>query len=288
MIPTSKKRLGQHFLTSPKIAGRIAKEAAITVDDVILEIGSGKGILTDAIFAYNPKKIIAVEKDAKLIPFLKEKYNTQRAVTIIHGDIRFLLKEKAFMRVLGASFKVVANIPYYLTSYLFRLTLEQNETLPLHIVLMVQKEVAQRIVARPPHMNLLALAVQSMGKARIAFTVPKSFFRPQPKVDSAVIVIENISNHFFRLLHTEDARTTDANVTRTNVSIKKEFFALLHAGFRQKRKRLINNIAGFIKKDRKELENIFKTCGIPLNARAENLSLEEWKCLYLRIRNYEA
>ncbi|MDP2676073.1 MAG: 16S rRNA (adenine(1518)-N(6)/adenine(1519)-N(6))-dimethyltransferase RsmA [bacterium] len=287
MIHNSKKKLAQHFLTSKKIAERVTDAANIRATDSILEIGPGKGMLTDALIARCPKKIIAVEKDKKLVDFLKKKYSAkdplrrsedeasgsapggknEKRIEIIEGDIRTIFNRASTRKKLGKQFKVVANIPYYLTSYLIRLLLKNGLTKPKSIVFMIQKEVAKRIIARPPNMNLLALSIQSMGEARIAFFVTKKYFSPQPKVDSAVIIIEHISDAFFKKIE------------------KEKFFGLLHYGFGNKRKMLLPNLSKKIPTPKNELEKIFAHCNIHIQARAENLSLEQWKCLFLKIQS---
>lgn len=264
MIHNSKKKLGQHFLTSKKIAERMASAARITPRDSILEIGPGKGMLTDALILQNPKKIIAIEKDKKLIPILREKYKNEKRIEIIEGDIRKIFPKLSYM-LHASSYKVVSNIPYYLTSYLIRILLENGLTKPQSIIFMIQKEVAERIISRPPHMNLLALSVQSAGSARILFRVTKKYFSPKPKVDSAVIIIENISDVFFK--HTQ----------------RKLFFTILHHGFAHKRKMLLSNLLKKLSIPKNEMENIFAHCAIDAQARAENLSLEQWKCLVKKL-----
>lgn len=265
MIHNSKKKLGQHFLTSKKIAERMASAAHITLRDIILEIGPGKGMLTDALILQNPKKIIAIEKDKKLIPILREKYKNEKRIEIIEGDIRTMFNRASLKKKLGRDYKVVSNIPYYLTSYLIRILLENGLTKPQSIIFMIQKEVAERIISRPPHMNLLALSVQSAGNARIVFRVTKKYFSPEPKVDSAVIIIENISDVFFK--HTQ----------------RKLFFTILHHGFAHKRKMLLSNLLKKLSIPKNEMENIFAHCAIDTRARAENLSFEQWKCLTYEI-----
>ncbi|PIR69578.1 MAG: ribosomal RNA small subunit methyltransferase A [Candidatus Niyogibacteria bacterium CG10_big_fil_rev_8_21_14_0_10_46_36] len=259
------KKLGQHFLTSKNIAERIAGAADISSRDTILEIGPGKGALTRALLEKNPKKIIAVEKDTRLIPVLQALFGDKKKFSVIEGDIRELVQKNQLKKQLGTSYKVVANIPYYLTSYLIRILLENGLTKPKSIVFMVQKEVAFRIAQKPPHMNLLALSAQSAGDVRVAFTVPKKYFSPKPKVDSAVIVIDNISQKFF---------------TRVD---KKKFFALLHVGFSSKRKMLASNLIKKYSIPRSEIEHVFRACAIDTKARAENLSLKDWKCICAEI-----
>lgn len=256
-----KSRLGQNFLTSKYVAQRIAEVADIQPNDVILEIGPGKGILTEAILAENPKKLIAVEKDKNFVGLLKEKFSADKNLEIVSDDALRGLEARSYK--LEAGYKIVANIPYYITSYLLRLIFSQKN-LPSKVVLMVQKEVAERLCARPPHMNLLALSVQVYGEPHIAFRVSKTFFKPRPKVDSAVIVIDNISRDFFKDM-SEDG-----------------FFDLLHAGFRHKRKLLLSNLKSSISGIGKVVwKSGFKTCEINEKSRAENLSLKEWDCLFV-------
>ena len=286
------KRLGQNFLTSYAIARRIAEAADIGPSDTILEIGPGKGILTEAILEKNPKKLIAVEKDKRFIGLLRDKFSEVGNLEIVEGDMLEVLNSKlpstnykpakgevrqgrqipnSKFKLLNTNYKIVANIPYYITSRLLRLIFSQKNP-PERVTLMIQKEVAERICAKPPRMNLLALSVQVYGKPKIAFRVSRQFFKPAPKVDSAVIVLDNISRGFFR-----EKKASPFNKRRRLFS-EKEFFCLLHAGFRQKRKMLLKNLKnseiGFI-----NLTGIFKKCRISEKARAENLALEDWRCL---------
>ncbi|MBI4114882.1 MAG: ribosomal RNA small subunit methyltransferase A [Candidatus Niyogibacteria bacterium] len=254
------RRLGQHFLTSQSVAKKIADVACIVPHDIILEIGPGKGMLTDAILKHNPKKIIAVEKDKNLARLLRQKYANESRIEIIEGDIRTILHQSSFAKKLGDNYKVVANIPYYLTSFLIRLLLENDLAKPKYIVLMVQKEVAERMIACAPRMNLLALAVQTYGTPKIIFRVSRKYFKPQPKVDSTIIAIDRISEKFFKMIN------------------KEKFFLLLRAGFRSKRKLLANNLA-HVGTTKGKIRICLHICGIDAHARAENLTLPQWKCL---------
>jgi 16S rRNA (adenine1518-N6/adenine1519-N6)-dimethyltransferase len=184
-------KLGQHFLKSQNIVNQIIKAAELKKSDAVLEVGPGKGILTKALLE-NTSKVIAIEKDQSLVQYLKDKFKDTDNLELIEGDIR---KYSTF-NIQHSIFKVVANIPYYITSRFLRNFL-QTERQPSLMVLMVQKEVAQRIMAQPPHMNKLALSVQAYGKPKIIEKVPKKYFSPQPKVDSAIIKIGGISKDFF-------------------------------------------------------------------------------------------
>lgn len=216
----AKKSLGQHFLRCRWVVSTLVKAAELGPNDTVLEIGPGTGVLTRAL-AGKVRQVIAVEKDEVLAELLRAKKPTQ--TKIITGDILKILTGNRLP--VTDKYKVVANIPYYLTSRLLRLLLEgQNQ--PELIVLTIQKEVAQRIIARPPKMNLLALSVQAFGTPEIIKTVPAQCFRPEPKVDSAIIKIADISDGFFQ----------------KNGIDKKLFFEIARRAFSQKRKMLSTSL----------------------------------------------
>lgn len=166
----------------------MARAAELTKDDVVLEVGPGFGSLTE-ILAARAKKVIAIEKDRELIPLLQEKFKNYKNVEIIHGDILAKAVKPPSGGFTAKSYKIVANIPYYITSRFLRLFLSGKKLRPQLMVLMVQKEVAERICAKPPHMNLLALSVQAYAEPKIVRRVSKNNFSPPPKVDSAIIKI---------------------------------------------------------------------------------------------------
>ncbi len=230
--------MGQHFLRSGEVAGFIADAADIKPTDTVLEIGPGKGVLTEKLQG-RAGRIIAVEKDPRLAQHMRDNFSKTK-LEVIEGDI---LKVD-LARILPAHYKLVANIPYYITAKILRTFLEPPSGVarPETIVLMVQYEVAKRITAEPPDMNLLGLSVQVYGKARIAKRVSRTYFKPQPEVDSAVIAITDISDAFF---------------TKHNID-SKHFFELAKKAFGSKRKKLSN------------------TLGIASDKRPQHLSLEEW------------
>ncbi|MEK7598866.1 MAG: 16S rRNA (adenine(1518)-N(6)/adenine(1519)-N(6))-dimethyltransferase RsmA [Patescibacteria group bacterium] len=253
-------KLGQHFLTSKSVAAKMVKAADIDKNDFVLEIGPGKGILTGEILK-KAKKTIAVEKDAELFNFLDRKFAEfikAGRLILIHSDIRDFLKTGASK--LKAD-KIVANIPYYLTGRLLRLLLNpssKRSALKAELyVLMLQKEVSRRIMGRPK-MNLLAVSVQVFAEPKIAFYLSKNYFRPRPKVDSAVIVLKKRVPDFFK----------------ENKISQKIFFNLVKTGFAHKRKTLSNNLKSY-----KLQAKSFDQCGISPTARAEDLTLENWACL---------
>jgi 16S rRNA (adenine1518-N6/adenine1519-N6)-dimethyltransferase len=250
------KRLGQNFLIDKNVLRKIIEAAELSKEDVILEVGPGIGNLTIEL-AKKVKKVIAVEKDKRMVEILKENLKNFKNVEIVEGDVREIIC--TIVKKMAEGYKVVANIPYYLTSHLIRKLLELKRK-PKLIVLMVQKEVAQRICAKPPKMNLLAVSVQFYAKPQIISFVSKNCFWPRPKVDSAIIKISNIKKQ----------KPTKG---------EKLFFEIVKAGFSHPRKQLINNLSKGLKKNKKVVEEWLLNCGISPDKRAENLSIEEWKRL---------
>src|SRR3989344_5972122 len=222
---TPKKSLGQNFLVNPHILDKIISAAEISKDDVILEVGPGTGNLTKKL-AEKAKKVIAIEKDHRLIEPLKQTFKNHSNVEIMRGDILdtktdFVLQSPS----LSDKYKIVANIPYYITSNLLR-TIFEAWPKPKLIVLTVQKEVAKRIVAKPPDMNLLALSVQFYSEPKIISYISRGSFRPMPKVDSAIIKLTPRNNEHGAM------NTADAHCSL----LTDHFFKLIRAGFSGKRK----------------------------------------------------
>ncbi len=252
----AKKSLGQNFLTCQWVISDIINTARLSPMDTVLEIGPGTGVLTRPIAAH-VKKVIAIEKDENLARILARELLSEGItnVTILEGDI---LTHKIS---LPTTYKIVANIPYYLTARLLRLFLEEQEKKPSSMVLTIQKEVAQRIISKPPRENLLALSVQIFGTPNIIAIIPASCFTPQPNVDSALISISDISNSFFTSHH-----------------IKKDLlFRLLHLAFSQKRKMLTNTLHDIASK--KNIESSLQDMGLSPHARPQELDKEQWALL---------
>ena len=252
----AKKYLGQHFLTSEKIVGDIVAAADIGHKDTVLEIGPGKGVLTSALLS-RAGHVIAVEKDKDLMPFLKEKFSQElldKRLTLIEGDMLSLQLRDVIQR----PYKVVANIPYYITGALFKLFLE-SDLQPTGITFLVQKEVAHRVVARDGKESILSMSVKVYGAPKYVEKVPARYFKPAPNVDSAILVVRDISKQHFKHVSEE------------------AFFACIKTGFLHKRKLLINNLEVLYPKA--VLTSKFLSCSVPLDARAENLTLEHWLCL---------
>ncbi|MBU1179097.1 ribosomal RNA small subunit methyltransferase A [Patescibacteria group bacterium] len=251
-------KLGQNFLQNKKIAEEIIEAAEIKKDDIILEVGPGKGILTEKLLA-KAGQVIAVEKDPSLVEFLKQKFSGAKNLEIIQDDI---LRFNPFDKLRIKNFKIVANIPYYITSHFLRQFLGAEHQ-PSLMVLMIQKEVAERIVMRDKKASILSLSVNAYGQPKIIKKVPAGNFSPTPKVDSAVIKINNISKNFFN------------DGSSTSIIDEQKFFNLIKKGFSQKRKMLKNNLNISIE--------TLRECGIPEKTRAEDLSLGNWKCLYFAV-----
>ena len=249
------KGLGQNFLVSQRVLRKIIEAAELSSNDTVLEIGPGLGILTQEL-AGRVKKVIAVEKDKKMVEILKENLKELKNIEIIEGDILKIKNLKLKIK----NYKVVANLPYYITSPTIRLFLEQVEARPLLMVLMVQKEVGQRITAKPPKMNLLAVAVQFYAKAEIADYVSKNCFWPKPKVDSAIIKI------------------TPKTIS-TRPGLIDSFFKVVKAGFTQPRKQILNNLANGLKLNKEEAKNWLLENKISPRQRPETLTIENWLIL---------
>lgn len=252
-----KKSLGQHFLTNPKIVEKIVAAGDVTSSDIILEIGPGTGVLTEKLLETGAK-VIAVEADARAVDVLQETFKEEIAegrFTLHHADIRTITIESLDLTDRG--YKVIANIPYYISGMLFEKMLTSGAQ-PSTLVFLVQKEVAER-VARSEKESLLSLSVKAYGEPRYISTVAKGNFAPPPKVDSAILAVSNISRGHFE--HIDEAF----------------FFTVLHAGFKARRKQLLGNLTELA--PRETLTNIFSTLDIPLDIRGEDIALTSWLSL---------
>jgi len=252
----AKKSLGQNFLISPRVVDAISKAGKITPGETVIEIGPGKGVLTKALLQTGAR-VVAVEKDNRLIPVLSREFEKEikdGRLMLIHEDILEMSAEK-IREISGKDFKVVANIPYYITGMLIRNFLS-GESKPKLMILMVQKEVATRIIARDGKESILSLSVKAYATPELVMNVSRGNFFPIPNVDSAVIKLSEIKNPF------KDKKEEEI------------FFKTLKAGFIQKRKKLISNLGAVIPRER--LENMFVALTIDENMRAEDLKLEQW------------
>lgn len=254
----AKKSLGQNFLKSNLALQKIIGAGEIKKGDIILEIGPGKGALTSKLLE-NAGTVIAVEKDIELYNFLKEKFAEQIAsgtLLLFHHDILTFDIQTALLRpcLKSGEYKIIANIPYNITGAILKKFLT-NKNQPERMVLMVQHEVAKRIVGREKE-SILSISVKAYGEPKIIMKVEARYFSPIPKVDSAIIAIKHISRKFFK---------------ENNINEEK-FWELVKAGFAHKRKRLAGNL--------KKLKNSENAALNELgNKRAEDLSLHDWVML---------
>jgi len=282
-----KKSLGQNFLKSVPVLNKIVEAGEISSEDIILEIGPGKGALTEkllsAISASHKEAdrektgyVIAVEKDRELFTFLQNKFVKEikeKKLILIEGDILNIEGEDVVLRTLGRSdgdgqrkfsaenfrgdqnnifpeYKLIANIPYNITGAILKKFLTEKRQ-PKMMILMVQNEVAKRIMARDGKESILSISVKAYGNPKMVMKVPARYFSPAPKVDSAVISIKNISREVFT----------------KNKMDKGKFWEIVRAGFAHKRKKLSSNLKNY------QGEPLVKTLG---NKRAEELTLKDW------------
>ncbi len=254
----AKKSLGQNFLKSRSALASILKAGNINSSDTVIEVGPGKGVLTEGLLE-KANKVIAVEKDDRLIEYLKEKFKNEIEkgnLEIIHQDVLQFNPEG------WTPYKLIANIPYYITGQLIRKFLESNRQ-PERMVLMLQKEVAKRIVGkvlRQAHgkESILSLSVKAYGTPKYIETVPARYFSPAPKVDSAILLIEDISKKSFG----------ESSIT------EKHFFNVVKAGLSHKRKLLIRNLEQEFKKE--TIAIAFQKTGIDIKSRGEDLTIDQW------------
>ncbi|MDR3559016.1 MAG: 16S rRNA (adenine(1518)-N(6)/adenine(1519)-N(6))-dimethyltransferase RsmA [Candidatus Pacebacteria bacterium] len=263
-----KKSLGQNFLKDQTVLDKIIQAADLSLDDLVVEVGPGEGALTKELVKY-ANKIICIEKDESLANKLADNFqfsmtndqilNFKNKTAIIAGDILEINLPELIEKNDFKNYKVIANIPYYITSPIIQLFLETKYP-PTEMILMVQKEVAQRICAGPGQMSILAAAVQYYAQVELLFHVDKKSFWPVPEVDSAVI----------RVTHNSKCVTQNE---------RKNFFRIVRAGFSAKRKTLANNLANSFQLDREIAEEAIKKAGLEPNVRAQELSVEDWKKL---------
>ncbi|MDF1500190.1 MAG: 16S rRNA (adenine(1518)-N(6)/adenine(1519)-N(6))-dimethyltransferase RsmA [Anaerolineales bacterium] len=260
-----RKALGQNFLISAAARETILEAAEIQPGDTVLEIGPGLGALTERM-AEDAARVIAVELDASLHAILQDMLANLENVTLIQGDI---LKLRPDDLGLEPGYVVAANIPYNITSMLIRHLME-SKTPASRVVLTIQKEVAERIVAGPGEMSLLALSVQVFGRPSMWANIPSGAFFPAPKVDSAVLRVDMSPRSVLEL------------------DVIDTLFTLARAGFAQKRKQLKNSLAHGLPIDKAETETLLKSCGVEPSTRAQMLDVETWLQLarvYRQIEN---
>ncbi len=254
-----RKSLGQHFLKDRSVPPRIAEAANIEPGDGIVEVGPGLGVPTEELARrLDPERgrLVAVELDDNLLPSLRERFAFMPHVSFLHADV---LEVPPQALSGGRPYKLVANIPYYITSAILRHFLETKDK-PQSLTVMVQREVAERMAARPPDMSLLAVSVQFYGKPKIMFRVPPGAFNPPPKVDSAVIRVD----------------VYPEGESPLSVRSEKHFFHIAQAGFGQRRKQLANTLSSGLSLPKEQIIGALTEAGIEPSRRAETLTMQEW------------
>ncbi|QCX25477.1 16S rRNA (adenine(1518)-N(6)/adenine(1519)-N(6))-dimethyltransferase RsmA [Companilactobacillus futsaii] len=264
----AKKSLGQNFLTNEKVLDDIVDASGLKSDEIAIEIGPGIGALTEKL-AQVAEKVFAFEIDENLIPVLGDTLQYYDNIEVINQDILKVDLDKFVKEhnLEGKTIKVVANLPYYITTPIMLNLI--NSDYPFHsLVLMMQKEVAQRITANPGHREYgsLTIAVQTQMSAHIDRIVGKNSFIPRPKVDSAVAVLERLPKD------------------QIDIADPKFFNKVVRSAFMQKRKSLMNNLLNWLGRtdeNRAKIKNVFENCDIAENARAEQVSIEQFKKMAL-------
>lgn len=253
MVKTPNKSLGQHWLRDRVVLSHIADCADLNKNDTILEIGPGLGTLTSELLR-RAGKVVAVEYDGELARKLPGQFPGKN-LEVINADILdFNLND------LPSGYKVVANVPYYITSKIVQMLMTADNK-PSVAVLLVQKEVAERLAAKPGQMSILAVSAQVFADVRLGDMVPASLFTPPPKVDSQVVILQTRQDSFF----------TDIN--------EADFFRVVKAGFSAKRKKLRSSLSGGLKITKSEVEAILEKANINPDMRAEALNLDDWSKL---------
>ena len=263
MNPSPKKQFGQNFLTSIPARNKILASGLLSKEDTILEIGPGKGFLTKGLLE-SGAHVIALEKDRDLLPFLGECFSSEaesNQLTLIEGDVLTFTPEDHGLS--SNNYKLIANIPYYITGAIISRFLSVVAQ-PSLMVILIQKEVAERIIARNKKESLLSLSVKVYGKPKLVAKVAAGSFFPAPKVDSAILQVSNISRANFKNAYHEAL-----------------FFKLIHAGFAHKRKMMISSIQESFKE--RNMRLLFQELGIDEKVRAEDVTLSTWLQLSLKL-----
>lgn len=246
--------LGQNFLIEKKYLDTILEAAGDLQGEKVLEVGPGMGVLTKEL-AKRAESVLALEIDPRMVDIVKMACLKCTNLTVKTQDVR------TFDPTAIGDYKVVANLPYYLTSYILRKFLEEKNK-PKEMVLLVQKEVAQKVTAVPPKMSLLAISVQFYGSPKLVEIVPRDAFYPTPQVDSAIIKISTYRTPIF----------SDV--------VPDKFFNLVRSGFSEKRKQLGNSLATYSPFSKEELATRLRSVGIDPERRAETLTLDDWHRIY--------
>lgn len=252
MAIQNNKSLGQHWLRDREVLSHIADCAELTRGDTVLEIGPGLGTLTSELLRRSGK-VVAVEFDSELAHKLPAQFPGTNLEVVNEDILKFNLSN------LPAGYKVVANIPYYITSKIVQILMAAANK-PSSVVLLVQKEVAQRLAAKPGDMSILAISAQIFADITLGDVVPAGLFTPPPKVDSQVVILKMRPTLFFA----------------DNEIKESDFFRVVKAGFSAKRKMLRSSLSGGLKIPKDEVEAILNQANINPNVRAETLDLDAW------------
>lgn len=253
-LPIANKSLGQHWLSDVATLQYICDAGEISDQDTVLEIGPGTGTLT-SLLVKQAKQVVAVEFDQALAVRLPERVKAENLKVVQQDILSFDLTS------LPSDYKVIANIPYYLTSNLIRV-LSESRNQASTVVLLVQKEVAERVAAQQGQMSLLSVSAQFYWEVGLGNVVPAELFTPVPKVDSRVLIMKRRIHPLF------------ADVD------EKAFFRIVKAGYSARRKTLLNSLAGGLRTDKQRTEEILELAQIRPSLRAQNLSLDDWWALY--------
>jgi len=256
----AKKSLGQNFLVDEAVKENILAAVSPRAGETIVEIGPGTGVLTEHL-AESGADVIAVELDDRLIPVLEEKFADSENVCVVHEDVLEVDIEEIIKEV--RKYRVVGNLPYYIASAVIRKFLESSIP-PVEMFVMVQREVAERICAKPGEMSVLAVAVQYFAEPEMLFVVPSEAFDPRPKVESA----------FLRM----GSKKQEAGSGKGKEN-RRQFFRLVKMGFSARRKTLANNLSAGLQLPKAKIEEILREAGIGEKARAQDLGVEEWQTL---------
>ena len=260
----AKKNLGQNFLTSSNIAKDIVRFGKLANTDTVLEIGPGTGMMTEFLLETGAR-VIAVEKDSELFTDLQEKFAKEikyKQLTLLNADI--LNFDPKSYKLKAISYKLIANIPYNITGLIFKKFLT-DDAQPQSMTVMIQKEVGERILAKDGKESVLSLSIKAYGKPHIVKNVSKRHFLPQPKVDSVVLHISDISRKNFSKID------------------EKVFFRAIKSGFAHKRKKLMKNLESAFNK--KSIKKAFNALNLDPSTRAEDLSLDKWLILTKNLQN---
>lgn len=248
-------QLGQHWLRDPASLSAVIEAAGVKAQDTVLEVGPGQGTLTELLVG-EAKRVISVEVDPKLARDLQQQLQADN-LTVINGDIlQFDLSD------MPDSYKVAANVPYYITSPIINKFL-LSDFPPVQLGLLVQKEVAQRLGAAPGDLSILGVSVQALAEVKLKQVVPANLFQPQPKVDSQIVCLKPFARSRF-----EDHEAV---------------MQLVKAGFLNRRKTLVNSLSSTLQFSKEHLERVCRELNLTPNIRAQALTLDEWMRLYKRL-----